>query len=66
MGGAVAGVTLLLGLIIAAIGVMGVAPIGPISGPVVSDPSIQFGAGLWVLGIIVMLLSPIAYVTGSD
>lgn len=66
MGGAVAGITLLLGLIIAAIGVMGVAPIGPATGPVVSDPSIQFGAALWVLGIVVMLLSPIAYVSGSD
>lgn len=66
MGTALTGITLLLGLIIAAIGVMGVAPLGPTTGPVISNPSIQFGAGLWVLGIIVILLTPIAYISGSD
>ncbi len=66
MGTAVALITLILGIIIAAIGVMGAAPLGPTTGPVISNPSIPFAAGLWVLGIVVMLLSPIAYVSGSD
>jgi hypothetical protein len=61
-----AGVTLILGLIIAAVGVVGVAPVGPAIGPAISEPIIQFGAGLWVLGIIVMLLAPVAHVMGSD
>ncbi len=66
MGTAIALITLILGLIIAAVGVMGVAPIGPATGPVISEPTIPFAAGLWVVGIIVMLLSPIAYISGSD
>ena len=66
MGTAVALITLILGIIIAAIGVIGVAPVGPATSPVISNPTIPFAAGLWVLGIIVMLLSPIAYVSGSD
>lgn len=66
MGSAIAGVTLIIGLIIAAIGVMGIAPLGETLGPVISTPSIPFAAGLWVLGIVVMLLSPIAYISGSD
>lgn len=66
MGKTVALITLILGIIIAAIGVIGSAPIGPATGPVISNPTIPFAAGIWVLGIIVILSSPIAYISGSD
>ncbi len=63
---ALAGLTVILGLVIMAIGLLGVAPIGPTSGPAVSNPTIPFAAAAWVLGIMVVLLTPLAYVLGKD
>lgn len=55
-------ITLLIGIIIASIGTIGGTPIPP----AMTNPTIPFAAGIWVLGIIVVLLSPLVYVSGSD
>jgi hypothetical protein len=66
MSKALAGLTTIIGLVIMAIGLSGVAPIVPTTGPAISNPTIPFAAAFWVLGIMVVLLTPLAYVLGKE
>lgn len=66
MSKALVAITVIVGLVLMALGVMGVAPIGPTTGPAISNPTIPFAAGIWVVGIMVLLLTPLAYVLGRE
>ncbi len=66
MGRTLALLTLAIGLILMAVGLMTVAPVGETTGPAISNPKIPFAAGIWVLGIMTSLLTPVAYVMGRE
>lgn len=53
--------TLLVGLILAALGVALSAPIGPTSSPVYSNPRVDFAPAMFVLGITLMFGSAVVY-----
>jgi hypothetical protein len=52
----------IVGLSLTVVGILGSAPIGPTISPVVSNPTIPFAGGLWMLGVSVIFLSPFIYV----
>ena len=54
-------VTLLVGLVLAVVGFYLTAPIGPTSGPEISNARIPFAAGILVLGVLTMFLSAAVY-----
>lgn len=53
--------TLFIGMVLAVIGFLGAAPIGPTSGPVTSDPHFRLAPLVFVLGIIMVFSSAIVY-----
>ena len=53
--------TLLAGLVLAALGVALSAPIGPPESPVYSDPRVEFAPLMFVLGITLMFASAVVY-----
>ena len=65
MGKMFAGLTAVLGLVLMIIGLSTVAPISGTLSPAMSNPSVPFAAGIWVLGLIVMLMTPVANLSGS-
>ncbi len=54
-------VTAIIGLSLMVVGIMGMAPVGPTVDETVSNPVILGGAALMLIGIVVLLLSPVVY-----
>lgn len=53
--------TLLSGLALALVGFFLAAPIGPTSGPQISNPRLVFAPGIFVLGVVTMYFSAVVY-----
>ena len=53
--------TLLLGIVLAALGIALSAPIGPTESPVYSNPRVDFAPLMFVLGITLMFGSAVVY-----
>lgn len=53
--------TLLVGLVLAVLGVALSAPIGPVESPVYSNPRVEFAPLMFVLGITLMFGSAVVY-----
>ena len=58
--------TLLTGLLLAVLGIGLSAPIGPTSGPVYSNPRVDFAPLMFVLGITIMFGSAVVYELAPD
>jgi uncharacterized RDD family membrane protein YckC len=53
--------TLLAGLVLAVLGFILSAPIGPASGPAISDPQVTGAPIMFVLGVVLIFVSPAVY-----
>ncbi len=53
--------TVIIGLALAITGFVLAPPIGETTSPVISNPVVPFAAGMWVIGIIVLFLSPVVF-----
>ena len=58
--------TLALGLMLAVLGIMLSAPIGPTSSPVYSNPRVDFAPLMFVLGVTLMFASAVVYEITPD
>ena len=55
------GITILTGLALSVVGFVLAAPIGPTSGPDISNPRFTGAPLLFVIGIVLIFLSPVVY-----
>ncbi len=58
--------TLLVGLLLAVLGVALSAPVGPTTGPVYSNPRVEFAPLMFVLGVTLMFGSAVVYELAPD
>ena len=58
--------TLALGLVLAVLGIMLSAPIGPTSSPLYSNPRVDFAPLMFVVGVTLMFASAVVYEIAPD
>lgn len=55
------GITLLIGLVLSVVGFILATPIGATSGPDISNPRLTGAPLLFVIGVVLVFLSPVVY-----
>lgn len=58
--------TLIAGAALTVVGFLLSAPIGPTDGPTISDPRLPFAPLIFVIGVVLIFGSAIAYEVGGD